>query len=40
VFTLSEDIGDRIEGTRKDFSLHPIPPKAESAKARKIEIKP
>jgi HSP20 family protein len=41
VFTLSENIDrDRIEATLKDGVLHLILPKAETAKARKIELKP
>ena len=40
VFTLSENIDrDRIEATLKDGVLHLILPKAETAKARKIELK-
>ena len=40
VFTLSENIdGDRIEATLKDDVLQLVLPKAESAKARKIELK-
>ena len=39
-FTLSENIDrDRIEATLRDGVLHLILPKAETAKARKIEIK-
>ena len=40
VFTLSEDIDrGRISATHKDGELHHVLPKAESAKARKIELK-
>ena len=40
VFTLSENINrDRIEATLKDGVLHLVLPKAESAKARSIELK-
>jgi HSP20 family protein len=40
VFTLSENINrDRIEATLKDGVLHLVLPKAETAKARKIELK-
>lgn len=40
VFTLSENIDrDRIEATLKDGVLHLILPKAETAKARRIELK-
>jgi HSP20 family molecular chaperone IbpA len=40
VFTLSEDIDrDRIEARHKNGVLHLVLPKAESAKARKIELK-
>jgi HSP20 family protein len=40
VFTLSENINrERIEATLRDGVLHLILPKAESAKARKIELK-
>ncbi|MBV8889174.1 MAG: Hsp20/alpha crystallin family protein [Alphaproteobacteria bacterium] len=40
VFTLSEDIDrDRIEATHRDGVLHLKLPKAEPAKARKIELK-
>jgi HSP20 family protein len=41
VFTLSENIDrDRIEATLKDGVLHLVLPKAETAKARRIELKP
>jgi HSP20 family protein len=41
VFTLSENIDrDRIEATLKDGVLNRVLPKAETAKARKIELKP
>jgi len=40
VFTLSENIDrDRIEATLRDGVLHLVLPKAETAKARKIELK-
>ena len=40
VFTLSENIDrDRIEATLKDGILHLVLPKAETAKARKIELR-
>jgi len=39
-FTLSENIDrDRIEATLKDGVLHLVLPKAETAKARRIELK-
>jgi HSP20 family protein len=41
VFTLSENIDrDRIEASLKDGVFHLVLPKAETAKARKIELKP
>ena len=41
VFTLSENIDrDRIEARLSDGVLHLVLPKAETAKARKIELKP
>lgn len=41
VFTLSENIDrDRIEARLRDGVLHLVLPKAETAKARKIELKP
>jgi HSP20 family protein len=41
VFTLSENIDrDRIEATLKDGVLNLVLPKADTAKARKIELKP
>jgi len=41
VFTLSENIDrDRIEARLRDGVLHLVMPKAETAKARKIELKP
>jgi HSP20 family protein len=41
VFTLSENINrDRIEATLKDGVLNLVLPKADTAKARKIELKP
>jgi HSP20 family protein len=41
IFTLSENIDrDRIEATLKNGVLHLVLPKAEPAKARKIELKP
>jgi HSP20 family protein len=41
VFTLSENINrDRIDATLKDGVLNLVLPKAESARARKIELKP
>jgi HSP20 family molecular chaperone IbpA len=41
VFTLSENIDrDRIEARLKDGVLHLVLPKAETAKARRIELKP
>ena len=41
VFTLSENIDrDRIEASLKDGVLHLVLPKAETAKARKIQLKP
>ena len=40
VFTLSENIDrDQIEATLKDGVLHLVLPKAETAKAKKIELK-
>jgi HSP20 family protein len=40
VFTLSEDIDrERIEAKHKDGLLHLVLPKAETAKARKIELR-
>ena len=40
VFTLSENIDrDHIEATLKDGVLHLVLPKAENAKARRIELK-
>ena len=40
VFTLSENIDrDRIEATLKDGVLHLVLPKAERARARKIELR-
>jgi HSP20 family protein len=40
IFTLSEDIDrERISATLRDGVLHLVLPKAESAKARKIELK-
>jgi len=40
VFTLSDNIArDRIEATLKDGVLHLVLPKAETVKARKIELK-
>ena len=40
VFTLSENIDrDRIEARLKDGVLHLVLPKAETAKARRIELK-
>src|SRR6187200_2422321 len=41
VFTLSENIDrDRIEATLRDGVLQLVLPKAEAAKARKIELRP
>jgi HSP20 family protein len=41
VFTLSENIDrDRIEATLRDGVLHLTLPKAEAARARRIELKP
>jgi HSP20 family protein len=40
-FTSSENINrDRIEATLKDGVLHLVMPKAETARARRIELKP